>query len=75
MEHPGACDAVAHFAGGGIADDFAQALAAQEKERVAYFLFGVIEALPVSHFADVRRRDGDFFAAVKLQQTFVSDFV
>jgi hypothetical protein len=75
MEHAGAGDAVADFAGGTVGDDFAEALTAEKEEGVADFLLYVVEALAESDFADVGRRDGDFFAAVELEQAFVANLM
>jgi len=75
FEHAFAGDAVPEFAGGVVQHGLAKALPPEEEEGVADFLFGVIEALAAGDFADVLGRDGDFFAAIKLQQAFVSDFL
>jgi hypothetical protein len=75
MEHSGTRDTVADFAGGAVADDLTQALAAQKEQRIADFEGGIIEALTPGDFADVLGGDGDLFAAVKLQEAFVTDFV
>jgi len=75
MKHAGAGDSVAPLASGAVADDFAQALASQEKQRIADFGFAVIKTLSPGDLSDVFGGNGNLFAAVKLQQAFVADVV
>jgi len=44
---------LAGFAGGGLDEEFAKALAAQEEEAVADFLLGIVEPLPPGHFVEL----------------------
>jgi hypothetical protein len=75
MEHSGARDPVSHLTRGFVPGDFAQALAAQEKQGVPDFLVCVVEPLASRHLADVRGGDRNFLAAIQLQQAFVPYFV
>ena len=75
LQHPFARDPVLHLAGRLLANFFTESLPRQKKQPIPNLALRIIEPLAPRHFANERRGDRDFFAAIKLEQTFVTDLL